>query len=368
MKEINIAKMLTIKRKEKGITQDELAAYVGVTKASVSKWETGQSYPDITFLPQLAAYFNISIDELIGYEPQMTMEDIKKMYHRLSSKFGSQPYDKVMEECRTIIKKYYSCFPLLLQMAILLTNHHMFAKEKDAALEEVIGLCIRIKTESEDLWLSKQANSIEAICCLCLGHPKEVLELLEGTEKPAANDEATLAQAYQMIGNMPKANEVLQISIYSALVRIACDSSIYLLLHVHEADKFEEILHRIFSTAELFDLDRLHPDSMLKLYTAAAQGYVMQQNNERALNMLKRYADICTSDSLKLSLHGDKFFDCIEGCFDELDLGRESPRDEKIIKESMVQFIVSNPAFLALAEEPSYKSIVEKLKSKLAVG
>jgi transcriptional regulator with XRE-family HTH domain len=49
MKEINIAKTIITKRKEKGITQDELAAYIGVSKASVSKWETAQSYPDITF-------------------------------------------------------------------------------------------------------------------------------------------------------------------------------------------------------------------------------------------------------------------------------------------------------------------------------
>lgn len=43
MKEINIGKMIITKRKEKGITQDELAAYMGVSKASVSKWETGVS-------------------------------------------------------------------------------------------------------------------------------------------------------------------------------------------------------------------------------------------------------------------------------------------------------------------------------------
>lgn len=52
MKEINIAKTLVVKRKEKGITQEELAKYIGVSKASISKWGTGQSYPDITFLPQ----------------------------------------------------------------------------------------------------------------------------------------------------------------------------------------------------------------------------------------------------------------------------------------------------------------------------
>lgn len=368
MRGINIAKTLTIKRKEKGITQDELAAYIGVTKASVSKWETGQSYPDITFLPQLAAYFNISIDELIGYEPQMTKEDIRKLYHRLAFKFTNQPFDEVMDECRAIIKKYYSCFPLLLQMAILLLNHYMLAEEdlvKEQVLEEGIELCVRIKTESGDLWLSKLAISVEAICCLHLEHPKDVLELLDGCEKAGVNDEATLAQAYQMSGNMQKANEVLQISIYTNLLRIVCDLSIYLLLHAHEGDKFEEILHRTMSIAELFELDRLRPDNMLKLCATAAQGYVMQQNNEKALDMLKRYAGICSSEALNLSLHGDTFFDCIEVCFDELDLGRKLPLSEKLIKESILHLIISNPVFSALEEEPNYKSIVETLKSKL---
>lgn len=78
MREINIAKVITSKRREKGLTQEELASYMGVSKASVSKWETGQSYPDIVFLPQLATFFNISMDQLMDYEPQMCKEDIRK--------------------------------------------------------------------------------------------------------------------------------------------------------------------------------------------------------------------------------------------------------------------------------------------------
>ncbi len=111
MKEINIARVIADKRKEKGITQDELANYIGVSKASVSKWETGQSYPDVTFLPQLATYFNISIDELMDYKPQMTKDDIRLLYKRLSEDFTCKPVAEVLDECRGIIKKYYSCFP-----------------------------------------------------------------------------------------------------------------------------------------------------------------------------------------------------------------------------------------------------------------
>ena len=65
MKEIRLGRVLVGNRHKRGITQDELAAYLGVSKAAVSKWETGMTYPDITLLPQLAAYFNISIDELM---------------------------------------------------------------------------------------------------------------------------------------------------------------------------------------------------------------------------------------------------------------------------------------------------------------
>lgn len=45
----------------KNLTQEEVAAYLGITPQSVSKWERGESYPDITLLPALANIFETSI-------------------------------------------------------------------------------------------------------------------------------------------------------------------------------------------------------------------------------------------------------------------------------------------------------------------
>ncbi len=84
MNQLNISKCITHKRKEKGITQEQLAEHMGVSKAAVSKWESGQSYPDILLLPELATFFNVSVDELLGYSPQLTGEDIKKIYHQFA--------------------------------------------------------------------------------------------------------------------------------------------------------------------------------------------------------------------------------------------------------------------------------------------
>lgn len=55
-------------RKKKGITQEQLAVALGVTNQSVSKWELGQCCPDIELLPDIARYFGVSIDELMGVE------------------------------------------------------------------------------------------------------------------------------------------------------------------------------------------------------------------------------------------------------------------------------------------------------------
>ena len=79
MGKITLARTIAEKRHERGITQEQLAEFIGVTKASVSKWETGQSLPDLALLPGLAAYFNISIDELIGFRPAMTREEIRHL-------------------------------------------------------------------------------------------------------------------------------------------------------------------------------------------------------------------------------------------------------------------------------------------------
>lgn len=368
MKEINIAKILVTKRREKGITQDEVALYIGVSKASVSKWETGQSYPDITFLPQLAAYFNISIDELMDYAPQMTKEDIKKLYHQFASSFAMLPFDDVLGECRRIIKKYYSCFPLLFQMSVLLVNHHMLAKERkeqEAILNEAAELCIRIRTESEEVWLAKEATSFEAVCYLMLQQPQEILDLLGETIRPMITDDGIVAQAYQMMGNISKAKEVTQISMYQHLLALNGAIPSYLMLNVDNSSKTEEILHRTLSVAAVYDLDRLHPNTMAQIYFTAAQVYSLQNNTEKALEMLQKYANICVGNFSDLQLHGDSFFDAIESWFADFDLGSAAPRDERVIKESMLQGVLSNSAFALLTEQPQYKRIIKLLKTNL---
>ena len=71
-----------------------------------------------------------------------------------------------MAECRELEKKYYSCFPFLLQMAILYLNHATLSDVPAHIYEHCIELTQRIRSLSEDVNDAKDALTLEASCYL----------------------------------------------------------------------------------------------------------------------------------------------------------------------------------------------------------
>lgn len=95
-----LGKKISELRKEKGITQEELAEKLGVSPQAVSKWENEISCPDIMLLPELAKIFDVSIDELFSVIPKKETEllppekrknpDDMMLYVRVDSQKGDK--------------------------------------------------------------------------------------------------------------------------------------------------------------------------------------------------------------------------------------------------------------------------------------
>ena len=77
MKKQTLGMMISSLRKEKGMTQLELAGKMGVTDKAVSKWERDLSFPDINSIPKLAEVFEVSVDELMQVKTE-TKENMSK--------------------------------------------------------------------------------------------------------------------------------------------------------------------------------------------------------------------------------------------------------------------------------------------------
>ena len=77
MKKQTLGMMISLLRKEKGMTQLELAEKMRVTDKAVSKWERDLSFPDINSIPKLAEVFEVSVDELMQVKTE-TKENMSK--------------------------------------------------------------------------------------------------------------------------------------------------------------------------------------------------------------------------------------------------------------------------------------------------
>ena len=65
-------------RKNKGLTQEELAKELFVSRTAVSKWESGRGYPNIDSLKEISRFFSVSIDELICSDEMITVAENEK--------------------------------------------------------------------------------------------------------------------------------------------------------------------------------------------------------------------------------------------------------------------------------------------------
>lgn len=92
MNQVLLSERIQRERSRSGFTQEELARRLGVSKAAVSKWECGQSMPDISLLPKIASLFSITIDQLFGYEPIASEGKREEVRARLLALLGeTQP-------------------------------------------------------------------------------------------------------------------------------------------------------------------------------------------------------------------------------------------------------------------------------------
>ncbi len=75
--ELYIGKNIKALRKARNLTQEQLAESIGVSFQAVSKWENNIALPDITFVPVLAGFFNVTTDELFDYNLQQINADVE---------------------------------------------------------------------------------------------------------------------------------------------------------------------------------------------------------------------------------------------------------------------------------------------------
>lgn len=128
--QIHLNESIRAQRKARGLTQEQLAEAMGVSIGAVSKWESGQSNPDLTLLPELADFFECSVDVLLGYDVQChSMELAADHIHHLGLE---KRYAEGVTEAQKALAKYPNAFRVVYESAMFFNRRGMDCKDEES--------------------------------------------------------------------------------------------------------------------------------------------------------------------------------------------------------------------------------------------
>ena len=144
-------------RREKGNTQEDLANHLGISTQAVSKWEREEGYPDITLLPAIASFYNVSVDDLLGVgkiEKEKKLLAYRKKHEELFRNGKSSDRVALWREAQ---QEFPNDLSVLYELM-----YALFAADRNANADEIIACGERILHESTD-----QSLRGGAVQCLC---------------------------------------------------------------------------------------------------------------------------------------------------------------------------------------------------------
>ena len=175
---ITIGENIKRLRRERNITQEQLAEVLNISTAAVSKWERGETYPDITLLFPLAQYFSVSIDDLMGYDAEKEAAEVKAIIDKMCE-IRSRPESERL----AFAKDAYLAHPNNYQLAVLyLVRLGGDLADNDPALlierkNEISALCDKIIDGCNDIDYCLQAWNFRAKLFWAEGKTDKAIEI-----------------------------------------------------------------------------------------------------------------------------------------------------------------------------------------------
>ena len=348
---IFLSEQLRKLRKEKGNTQEALAEHLGITTQAVSKWERDEGYPDITLLPAIASYYNVSIDDLLGVgkiEKEKKLRELSDKYNEL---FREGKTAERVALCRAATKE----FPNELRVIHKLM-YALMAEDTKKHADEIIECGERILNESTD-------NSLRggAIQCLSFAY------YYGKGDAESAKKYAQMAGIYAVTVNemMPRflegdeAVEYCQSNIQYLIEMIGNNSDIMMCKGTYSPEDKIKACKFVLDCYKLLYTDGncgFYHNRFSEYYEKMARNYLKLGNSENALECLENAAD-----------HAVKFDTLKEGMFTAFMVNKVKMSSIGVVKDhtenrsGLLLKILKKEEFSCLRESPRMIKVIEKL-------
>lgn len=280
--DIYLSEQLKKLRKEKGNTQEDLANHLGISTQAVSKWERDEGFPDITLLPAIAFYYNVSVDDLLGVGEVEKQKRIQEMRDKDMELFRAGKSSERVALTRQMHKEFPNDLEIIFDLM-----YALLAENRDENADEIIECGKRILNESTD-------NSLlgGAIQCLCLTY------YFSKKDSASAKKYARMANNYNITENelLPRVLEgeeavrYCQRNIMHLVEMIGQNTNIILWKGGYSPEQKIEAYNFVLSCYKLLYSDEncgFYHVRFSEFYEYLAYNYLMLGSEEQALDCLE---------------------------------------------------------------------------------
>lgn len=281
---MRIGKTIRQYRKQKNLTQEEVANYLGVTSTAVTKWENETCYPDITLLAPLARILGTDVDTLLSFREELTDTEVERLTKELTENIQKNGYEAAYREAEKQIREYPNCSMLMYSLAQIL---YLYLELQTEAVQERYGKQILAWLDSVMQTGSAQIAEAAAVTLFQNALKKKKFakaeELLKQFKAPGIDVRLLHANLYEAQGDREKTYEIREQILYQNATNLV--SSLDILCRIKSEEKdFERA--QFFAELSGDIAEKLGLNSYVKR-NAEFVIAVEQKDREKALMLLK---------------------------------------------------------------------------------
>lgn len=254
---MKINEIIKEKRNAQGLTQEQVADYLGVSTPAVNKWEKGNCYPDITILPALSRLLRVDLNTLLSFKEDLSEQEIGKFTNDLVQIINDEGFDIAFENAMDKIHEYPTCNKLILTVAMVLEGSmFMFQVENKDYYQNYIDKLYEKVADCNDIELKNQAISMLINKHLQQNEYEKAQEYIDKMPNITYDKKQLQGNLYAKSGELNKASEVFEHKLISATTEIFTILISMMEIALKEdrnedAEYFAEVLEK---TTVLYDL------------------------------------------------------------------------------------------------------------------
>ncbi|SJZ75406.1 helix-turn-helix domain-containing protein [Anaerorhabdus furcosa] len=217
---MKINEVIKTKRKELGLTQEEIATALHVSTPAVNKWESGNSYPDITQLPSLARLLKVDMNTLLDFKKELSREEMGEIVNRIGE-LGYQDFEKAYEEAMDALYEYPNNDELAVSIvAVLKGLSIMVPVENIDKVNQKINELLMLLIESDQVQTQSYAAQLLVANALQEKNFEDAYRYLDKIPENKFDKKPLELTAYMAENKLDEALKLIQREVYSFTAKI----------------------------------------------------------------------------------------------------------------------------------------------------